>query len=99
MVGNKACGGRALRIAVGIAVLVLLMAGGASAATQDNGDPHKTNAESNPIASTMESDWISKPIIVNLQVDLEDEQDVQFILPVLAEIDKRNWITTVYVTA
>jgi len=41
--------------------------------------------------------WEAKPVVVNIQVDLEQEND-QFIDNILKEIEKHNGLTTVFVT-
>jgi len=48
MVGNKVRGGRALRIAVGIAALVLLLAGGAWTLSNDGNGSWQSSVQNIP---------------------------------------------------
>jgi len=45
-----------------------------------------------------DAEWSSKPVIVNIQVDLEKEGDQEYVYDILDQIELRNWRTTVFVT-
>ncbi|MFZ3382604.1 MAG: NosD domain-containing protein [Candidatus Methanoperedens sp.] len=79
MIGNIACGGRALRIAVGITMLVLVLAGGAGAMTftvDDSGGADYTriqdaiNASSNGDTITVAAGTYNENVKVNKSVSL-----------------------------
>ena len=48
--------------------------------------------------STAQSNWSTKPVIVNIQVNLESEEDQKYIHNILSRIESHGWITSVFVT-
>jgi len=53
---------------------------------------------STPSENSMDSNWSEKPVIVNIQVNLESEEDQRYIHEILSEIESHGWITIVFVT-
>jgi len=53
---------------------------------------------STPSESSLNSNWSTKPVIVNVQVNLESEEDQKYIYDILSEIESHGWITSVFVT-
>ena len=47
---------------------------------------------------TAQSNWSTKPVIVNIQVNLESEEDQKYIHNILSRIESHGWITSVFVT-
>jgi len=46
----------------------------------------------------MNLNWSERPVIVNIQVDLKDEEDQRHIYDILNKIESHGWITSVFVT-
>jgi peptidoglycan/xylan/chitin deacetylase (PgdA/CDA1 family) len=71
-----------------------------AAAITESANIHDTIPQ--PIYTTKtllnDSGWSSKPVVVNIQVDLEDETDQNYIHGILNEIESHGWHVTVYVT-
>ncbi|HUU20771.1 MAG TPA: carboxypeptidase regulatory-like domain-containing protein [Sedimentisphaerales bacterium] len=42
--------------------------------------------------------YAAKPVLVNVQVDVEQEPDKEYVYNILSEIEKRGWSVTVYFT-
>jgi len=48
--------------------------------------------------NSTDSEWSTKPVLVNIQVDLEKEGDQEYVYDILDQIELRNGRTTVFVT-
>jgi len=64
----------------------------------DQGGSDVTNEVTQVCNVTLISNWSTKPVIVNTQVNLESEDDLKFIYDILSEIESHGWITSVFVT-
>jgi hypothetical protein len=53
---------------------------------------------SDTLLKTNDSAWASRPVKVNIQVDLESEEDQRYLRDILNEIEARDWVTSVFVT-
>lgn|GEM_PF-2792775 len=50
------------------------------------------------VVGSADVDVLNKPVIVNLQVDIEDENDMNNIISILDMVEEKKWLVTVYVT-
>ena len=48
--------------------------------------------------SLVQSNWSTKPVIVNIQINLESKEDQKYIHNILSRIESHGWITSVFVT-
>jgi len=50
------------------------------------------------VASTGGGEWTARPLKVNVQVDLKEEDDIVYVDDILRQIEAFDWRTTVFVT-
>jgi len=48
--------------------------------------------------SQVDSNWSAKPVIVNIQVNLDSEEDQKYIHDILSRVESHGWITSVFVS-
>jgi len=50
------------------------------------------------VCSACSISYAAKPVLVNVQVDVEQESDKEYVYNILSEIEKRGWSVTIYFT-
>ncbi len=80
---------------IGVAILVTAML-----IHMPSLDPLAVQADlgNDKIASSNYGEWASRPVEVNIQIDLGSEGDQDHVYSILNEIEARGWRTTVFVT-
>lgn len=51
------------------------------------------DSENNSSNTTADSNWASKPMVVNIQLNLEKEGDRDLAYRILSEIERHDWFT------